>query len=247
LVLRTEGDVRGIDNLQVSMLGLATPDKRVPTDHPLLHIRILANQALDALLPTFDEMYSRMGRLAIPPERLLKSALLIAFYSVRSERLFCEQFDYNLLFRWFLDMDMVEASFDHLTFSRNRERLLAHDVASKILGEVVRAAQAAPLMSDDHFTVDGTLIEAWASLKSFRPKDEKPSDRPAGRPGHSHGELARREAVERDAPVNDGPGFWSWQPRAPERAVMQPGWFQSLDEPPLLVKTSFPARDRVPF
>jgi IS5 family transposase len=102
----------------------------------------------------------------------------MALYSVRSDRLFCEQLDYKLLFRWFLDMDMVEESFNHSTFSKNRERLLAHDVAKKFLGEIVRQARAARLMSDDHFTVDGTLIEAWASLKSFRPRDEKPEDRP---------------------------------------------------------------------
>ena len=109
----------------------------------------------------------------------------MALYSVRSDRLFCEQLDYNLLVRWFLEMDMVEESFNHSTFSKNRERLLAHDVAKKFLGEIVRQARSAQLMSDDHFTVDGTLIEAWASIKSFRPKDEKPEDRePPDDPGN---------------------------------------------------------------
>ena len=139
-------------------------------------MKALADAAA-ALSPTFDAM-SQVGRPSIPPERLLKSTLLMAFYSVRSERLFCEQLDYNLLFRWFLDMDGVEDSFDHSTFSRNRLRLLEHEVASKFLAEVVKAARGASLMCDDHFTVDGTLIEAWASLKSFRPKSEKPEDRP---------------------------------------------------------------------
>jgi transposase len=170
--------VRGTDKQQVSMLSLVTPDKRVPAGHPLRKVKVLADQALAALSPTFDEMYSKKGRPSIPPERLLKATLLMAFHSIRSERLFCEQLDYNLLFRWFLDMDMVEESFDHSTFSQNRRRLLEHDVAAKFLGEVVKAAKEAKLMSDDHFTVDGTLIEAWASLKSFRPRDEKPSDRP---------------------------------------------------------------------
>ena len=160
------------------MLSLVTPDQRVPKDHPLRRVKALADAALTALSSTLDAMYSRVGRPSIPPERLLKATLLMAFYSVRSERLFCEQLDYNLLFRWFLDMDGVEESFDHSTFSRNRQRLLEHEVAAKFLAEVVRTAKDANLMSDEHFTVDGTLIEAWASVKSFRPKGEDPKDRP---------------------------------------------------------------------
>jgi transposase len=123
-------------------------------------------------------MYSTIGRSSIPPERLLKASLLMAFYTVRSERLFCEQLDYNILFRWFLDMNMEEPSFDHSSFSKNRERLIAHDVAHEFFLRIVDQARAAGLMSDEHFTVDGTLIEAWASLKSFRKKDEQPGDRP---------------------------------------------------------------------
>ena len=170
--------MRGRNESQVTMLSLVTPDQRVPKSHPLRRVKALADEALAALSPTFDAMYSKVGRPSIPPERLLKSTLLMAFYSVRSERLFCEQLDYNLLFRWFLDMDGVEESFDHSTFSRNRERLLEHEVAAKFLAAVVETARDAGLMSDEHFTVDGTLIEAWASLKSFRPKGEKPEDRP---------------------------------------------------------------------
>ncbi len=160
------------------MLSLVAPEQRVPRSHPLRRIKELADGALRALSPTFDAMYAAGGRPSVPPERLLKSTLLMAFYSVRSDRLFCEQLDYNLLFRWFLDMDMVEESFNHSTFSKNRERLLEHEVARKFLVEIVKQARSAQLMSDDHFTVDGTLIEAWASLKSFRPKGEKPEDRP---------------------------------------------------------------------
>lgn len=160
------------------MLSLVTPDQRVPKDHPLRKVKVLADAGLAALSSTFDEMYSKVGRPSIPPERLLKATLLMAFYSVRSERLFCEQLDYNLLFRWFLDMDGVEESFDHSTFSRNRQRLLEHEVAAKFLAQVVKTARNAELMSDEHFMVDGTLIEAWASLKSFRPKGEDPKDRP---------------------------------------------------------------------
>jgi transposase len=123
-------------------------------------------------------MYSELGRPLIPPERLLKASLLMALYTVRSERMFCEQLDYNLLFRWFLDMNWDELAFDHSTFSRNRLRLLKHDVAGEFFRAVVSEAHELRLTSDEHFTVDGTLIEAWASLKSLRPKAEKPTDRP---------------------------------------------------------------------
>jgi transposase len=190
--------VRGTDKQQVTMLTLVTPDRRVPADHPLRRIKALADQALAALSPTFDQMYSKVGRPSIPPERLLKATLLMAFYSVRSERLLCEQLDYNLLFRWFLDMDMAEESIDHSTFSRNRARLLEHAVAAKFLAEIVAMARGAKLMSDDHFTVDGTLIEAWAGVKSFRPKGEDPADRkPPDDPGNPtvnfHGEKRSNE------------------------------------------------------
>ena len=128
-------------------------------------------------------MYSVTGRPSIPPERLLKATLLMALYTVRSERMFCEQLDYNLLFRWFLDMDMLEPSFDATAFTHNRARLLAHDVAGRFFREVVVQARAARLMSGEHFTVDGTLIEAWASLKSFKRKDDD-DDAPPDDPGN---------------------------------------------------------------
>jgi len=170
--------MRGTDTKQASMLSLLTPEKRVPANHPLRVVKQMAEAALAEMSPLFDAMYSTLGRSSIPPERLLKASLLMAFYTVRSERLFCEQLDYNILFRWFLDMSMEEPSFDHSTFSKNRERLIAHEVAKEFFLMIVAQARAAGLMSDDHFTVDGTLIEAWASLKSFRKKDEKPGDRP---------------------------------------------------------------------
>lgn len=160
------------------MLSLVTPERRVPADHPLRQVKGLAEEALRTLSPVFDEMYSAVGRPSIPPERLLKATLLMALYTVRSERMLCEQIEYNLLFRWFLDMSMDEATFDPTTFTKNRQRLLEHDVARRFFQAVVAQADAAGLMSREHFTVDGTLIEAWASLKSFRPKDEKPGDRP---------------------------------------------------------------------
>ena len=170
--------MRGTDTKQASMLSLLTPEKRVPLKHPLRRIKEMAEAALKEVSPLFDTMYSTVGRSSIPPERLLKASLLMALYTVRSERMFCEQLDYNILFRWFLDMNMEEPSFDHSTFSKNRGRLIAHDVAKEFFLTIVAQARAAGLMSDEHFTVDGTLIEAWASIKSFRKKDEKPGDRP---------------------------------------------------------------------
>jgi transposase len=121
-------------------------------------------------------MYSRVGRDSVPPETLLKSLLLMALYSVRSERMLCEELGYNLLYRWFLDMDMTAQPFDHSTFSKNRERLLKHEAAGKFLVAVYEQAKAAGLASGEHFSVDGTLIEAWASMKSFRPKDDDDQD-----------------------------------------------------------------------
>jgi transposase len=165
--------MRGEASKQQSMLVLRSAEDLVPKDHPLRRVKALSDAALKELSPVFDEMYAAGGRDSVPPERLLKASLLMAFYSVRSERLFCEQLAYNLLFRWFLDMDMVEDPFDHSTFSKNRARLMQHDVAKQFFGKVVEQAQAAHLMSSDHFSVDGTLIDAWASLKSFQPKDEK--------------------------------------------------------------------------
>src|SRR5262245_3111742 len=156
--------MRGTETKQSSMLCLMSPESRVRPDHPLRAIKKLADHALSELHGIFDAMYSEHGRPSIPPERLLKSMLLMALYTLRSERLFCEQLEYNLLFRWFLDMDMVEESFDSSTFSKNRERLLAHDVARSFFGRVVEQARRAHLLSSEHFTVDGTLIEAWASL-----------------------------------------------------------------------------------
>jgi transposase len=178
-----------------------SPEGRVRPDHPLRGIKRLADEALAELHGVFDAMYSESGRPSIPPERLLKSMLLMALYTVRSERLFCEQLDYNLLFRWFLDMDRVEVSFDPSTFSKNRERLLAHDVARAFFGRVVEQARRARLLSSEHFTVDGTLIEAWASLKSFKPKghdskDEPPRDDPGNPSVDFHGNKRSNETHE---------------------------------------------------
>lgn len=192
--------MRGERQPQITMLSLQQPGDLVPKDHPLRLVKGLADAALWELNSTFDKMYSKKGRASVPPERLLKATLLMAFYSVRSERLFCEQLAYNMLFRWFLDMDNSEGPFDHSTFSQNRERLLKHDVAGKFFAEIVGQARDKGLMSDDHFTVDGTLIEAWASLKSFRPKGEKRDEDPPDDPGNPtvnfHGEKRSNKTHE---------------------------------------------------
>jgi transposase len=190
--------MRGTDDKQASMFSVVSPERRIPADHPLRRIKAMADEILVGLSSTFDAMYSKVGRPSIPPERLLKSQILIALYSVRSDRQFCEQLDYNLLFRWFLDMSADEPTFDASSFSRNRDRLLDHDVAAKFFAGVVERARAAHLMSHDHFTVDGTLIEAMASLKTFRRKDEEPGDRePPDDPGNPtvnfHGEKRSNE------------------------------------------------------
>jgi transposase len=163
--------MRGRERQQQGMFSYLSPESRVPADHPLRAIRVYADEALRRLSPVFARMYSERGRDSVAPETLLKSTLLMALYSVRSERLFCEMLDYNLLFRWFLGMSLDDASFDHSTFSKNRARLLSQRVAQRFLGMIVRMARRKGLVSDEHFTVDGTLIDAWASMKSFKAKD----------------------------------------------------------------------------
>jgi len=164
--------MRGLQDKQTNMWAFVSIEERIPSAHPLRRIKKLADQRLVDLSRVFNRMYSQVGRPSIAPERVLKSLLLIALYSVRSERQFCEQLGYNLLFRWFLDMEIDDESFDATVFSKNRERLMEHEVGRLFFDAVVNQARGAGLMSDDHFSVDGTLIEAWASLKSFRPKGE---------------------------------------------------------------------------
>jgi transposase len=190
--------MRGDDTKQAALFSLVSPEERVPKGHPLRAIKALTEKVLSTLSRTFAGMYSKIGRPSIPPERLLKAQILIALYSVRSDRMFCEQLDYNLLFRWFLDMTMDEPPFDHSSFTKNRDRLLEHDVAGQFFAGVVDEARSLGLMSSEHFTVDGTLIDAWASLKSFRQKDETPEDRdPPDDPGNPtvnfHGEKRRND------------------------------------------------------
>jgi transposase len=143
----------------------------VPQDHPIRRIKPIVDAALKDMSPTFNRMYADVGRPSIPPEHLLKACLLIALYSIRSERQFCERLQYDLLFKWFLGLNIMDPAFDASTFSKNKERLLEHRVTHEFLGAVIKTARKQRLLSEDHFTVDGTLLEAWASLKSFRPKD----------------------------------------------------------------------------
>src|SRR3954449_6103461 len=163
--------VRGRRNPQITMLAFIDLEERVATSHPLRTIKRVADEALADLSSTFDEMYAENGRPSIPPERLLKGSLLIALYSVRSERAFCEELEYHLLFRWFLDMSLMEPGFDASTFSKNRERLLRHEVGQQFFDEVVARFDVLEVLADEHFTIDGTLIEAAASLKSFKRRD----------------------------------------------------------------------------
>lgn len=180
------------------MLCLMSAESRIPDDHPLRAIRGIADQGLGEMSPRFDVMYAETGRPSVPPERLLKGMVLMARYTVRSERQLCEQLEYNLLFRWFLGMDMVEPSFDASTFSKNRQRLMAHAVAQEFFRRVVDQARAASLMSAEHFTVDGTLIEAWASLKSFKPKSAVDATSRTSR----HQRPSRRRSRGRNRTVN---------------------------------------------
>ena len=166
--------MRGDERFQGGMFSYVTLEQRVPADHPLRAIRSITDVVLKSLNDEFDSLYSASGRPSIAPEYVLRALLLQAFYSVRSERQLVEQLDYNLLFRWFVGLGMDDAVWNHAVFSKNRDRLLTSDVAQAFFAAVT--AQARPFMSDEHFTVDGTLIGAWASQKSFRKKDGSDGD-----------------------------------------------------------------------
>jgi transposase len=163
--------VRGDDNRTGELFSYVDLEVRVRRDHPLRPIRIIVNEALSALEREFATLYSPIGRPSIPPEKLLRAMLLQAFYSIRSERLLMERLEYNLLFRWFVGIGVDDAAWDHSVFSKNRDRLLEGDIAAKFLVAVLAQPKVKKLLSSDHFSVDGTLIEAWASMKSVKPKD----------------------------------------------------------------------------
>jgi transposase len=186
--------MRGADEQPGSMFSYVSLEKRVPPDHPLRAIRRITDRALEQLSPRFGALYVHFGRPSIPPEKLLRALLLQALYTIRSERQLMEQLDYNLLFRWFVGLGMDDAVWVPTTFTKNRDRLLEGDIAAAFFEAVVQQAQTARLLSAEHFTVDGTLLEAWASHKSFRPRDEDPPPPAGGNPTvNFHGQRRANE------------------------------------------------------
>lgn len=183
--------MRGDDQDQSPMFSYLSPEERVPADHPLRVIRTMTDEALRDMSGRFAKMYSRFGRPSIAPEKLLRALLLQIFYSVRSERMLMEQLNYNLLFRWFVGLNMDEAIWDATVFSKNRQRLLEGDIAQVFFENVVEQARAKGLLSSEHFTVDGTLLEAWAGMKSYQKKDEPPT-----RGSGTRGRVLRRDTHE---------------------------------------------------
>jgi transposase len=165
-------EMRGTDQDQSTMFSYVSPEARIPADHPLRATREMTNRALDSLDRKFRKRYSRTGRPSVPPEQLLRALLLQVLYSIRSERMLMEQLEYNLLFRWFVGLEMDDRVWDVTVFTKNRDRLLDGEIAEAFFEAVLVQARSSGLLSDEHFTVDGTLIEAWAGQKSFRPKDE---------------------------------------------------------------------------
>jgi transposase len=183
--------MRGDDQQQGHVFSYLSPEQRVRKDHPLRPIRRMVDQALKELSPEFDKMYSQVGRPSIPPEQLLRALLLQMLYSVRSERLLMEELDYNILYRWFVGLNLDDEVWDASTFTKNRNRLLEAEVAKEFLGQVVKQGQEQGWASDEHFTVDGSLLEAWASVKSFQPRNKKnapPPDDPGNPTVNFHGE-----------------------------------------------------------
>jgi transposase len=190
--------MRGSDHQQGEVFSYLSPESRVRKDHPLRAIRTMVDEVLRALSPDFDRMYAQQGRPSIAPEKLLRAQMLQMLYSVRSERLLMEEIDYSILFRWFIGLNLDEEVWDATTFTKNRDRLLEADVAKQFLAEVVELARVRGLVSDEHFSVDGTLLEAWASLKSYQKKEgkqEPPEDR--GNPTvNFHGEKRSNQTHE---------------------------------------------------
>jgi transposase len=189
--------MRGADEQPGSMFSYVSLEERVPADHPLRAIRRITDRALERLSPRFGTLYIHFGRPSIPPERLLRALLLQALYTIRSERQLIEQIEYNLLFRWFVGLGMDDAVWAPTTFTKNRDRLLAGDIAATFFDAVLIHADSARLLSDEHFTVDGTLLEAWASHKSFRPRRDDPPTDGGGNPTVNFHGQRRRNATHR--------------------------------------------------
>jgi transposase len=189
--------MRGADQQSGSMFSYVSLEERVPADHPLRAVRAITDRALAQLSPRFGELYVNLGRPSVPPEQLLRALLLQALYTVRSERQLMEQLDYNLLFRWFVGLGIDDPVWSPTTFTKNRDRLLNGDIAAAFFEAVLQHAQAARLLSSEHFTVDGTLLEAWASHKSFRPRDEEPPTEGGGNPSVDFRGERRTNATHR--------------------------------------------------
>jgi transposase len=194
--------MRGDNEQQAGMYSYIMPEQRVPADHPLRPIRKMTDEIFKGMSPRFAKLYSPTGRPSIAPERLLRALLLQVLYSVRSERMLMEQLEYNLLFRWFVGLSMDDRVWDATTFSKNRERLLRGEIAEEFFAAVLELARGKELLSDEHFTVDGTMVEGWASMKSFQPKDKAgrgPTDKPDD-PGNPtvnfHGQKRSNETHE---------------------------------------------------
>lgn len=191
--------MRGTDHQQGHVFSYVSPEQRVRKDHPLRAVRTMTDEIFERMSPLFDAMYAQGGRPSIAPEKLLRAQLLQMLYSVRSERLLMEEIDYSVLFRWFVGLNLDDAVWDATTFTKNRDRLLDAAVAKEFLAQVVELARVKGWISEEHFTVDGTLLEAWASLKSFQPKEEKQNTPPddKGNPAVDfHGEKRSNETHE---------------------------------------------------
>ena len=191
--------MRGSDHQQSHIFSYLSPEQRVRKDHPLRAIRVMVDEVLRELSPQFSRMYAREGRPSIAPEKLLRALVVQMLYSIRSERLLVEEIDYNILFRWFVGLNLDEEMWDATTFTKNRDRLLEADVAKRFLAEVVELARKQDFVSDEHFTVDGTLLEAWAGAKSFQPKEGKhlpPPDDPGNPTVNFRGQRRSNETHE---------------------------------------------------
>jgi transposase len=197
--------MRGDDHRTSHLFSYLSPEQRIPTDHPLRAIRAMTDDALRRLSPRFETLYATTGRPSIPPEHLLRALLLQVLYSVRSERMLMDQLEYNLLFRWFIGLDMDDPVRAPTTFTKNRDRLLDGDIARALFEDVVEQARGRRLLSAEHFAVDGTLLEAWAGQKSLKRKDP-PCRQPTDDPGNPTVNFRGERRVEPDASINDRSG-----------------------------------------
>ena len=199
--MEENGGMRGMPDRQLSMLSSLSTEDLIPADHPIRRIRVVVDTVLAAMDASFDAMYATSGRPSVPPEQLLKASVLMAMYSMRSERAFCERLNYDMLFKWFLDLPIDAASFDASTFSKNRQRLVDADIADEFFAAVVVQAKLRRYMSSDHFSVDGTLLQAWASHKSFKPKGDPGGNEGDGSKGRNsevrwHGQKRSNDTHE---------------------------------------------------